>query len=755
MTGRKRKKKHPLWADVPVEKPADDQLGRAPFAKTVAKTIQSMKGTESFVFAICGPWGCGKSSVLRMICKQLQKGSGATKPIIVDFNPWWFGGQEQLLASFLGQLAAVLGRPDAGSGVSELGKKLSTLAKVLRPFGWIPGAEIVKETGQVIQAGADAATSLGERLTADVHRLRADIDKELRKSRQRIVIVMDDIDRLTAAEIAQLFVIVKAVADFPNTVYLLSFDHSVVCKAIADKLGLDGAAYLEKIVQIHIDVPPAGPVTLQQMFLRQLNDLIPSEEVNEKTRKDFLNLFHDGLKTFFETPRSVKRLTNVLRVLFPGLAGEVYWPDFIAMTALQVFVPDSYRTIRDNKERFAGHVRESGIYNNQEEEKKFHDEWQQQIDQAQHEVVTDLVKRLFPRVAGPSYGSEWESIWKADLRICSEACFDRYFQFQVPKGAISEAEWKQFLTLLPSPDLADKQIEKWCSERGPNGLASRAKEFLDKVQVFAKHQATVDSARDLLSVVLRKGDSLIAVEDSERVILMSIDNELRLIWAVLSLLEKIPEGADRDYALEQSLPAAGLRTISKVVYSLGIQHGKFGSEPNKDYQPRAVSDNCVGRLTDIALTRLREAAADGSLITGPEPMMLLRDWRLFSNSDEAQQWIDEASKDDNTLTRLLKSAQTSTASHSGDDRVVTEGVSASASFLLMWFDGVALRQRCQSILESDANWLTEDYRSVLQLVIDSIDESGQALDPFTRHPRRSQVSTAREPKYDEADATDI
>ena len=130
---------------------------------------------------------------------------------------------------------------------------------------------------------------------------------------------MDDIDRLTAQEISQLFLIVKAVADFPNTVYLLAFDHEVVAKAIQETLGLDGKAYLEKIVQVQIDIPPASPLLLQGLFLSQLDGLLEPDSITRDTKKDFENLFHDGLKTFFKTPRAVKRLTNVLRVLFPAV----------------------------------------------------------------------------------------------------------------------------------------------------------------------------------------------------------------------------------------------------------------------------------------------------------------------------------------------------------------------------------------------------------------------------------------------------
>ena len=49
----------------------------------------------------------------------------------------------------------------------------------------------------------------------------------------------------------QLFTVIKAVADFPNIVYLLAFDEEIV----ANTLGKSGKDYLEKIVQVSFDLP--------------------------------------------------------------------------------------------------------------------------------------------------------------------------------------------------------------------------------------------------------------------------------------------------------------------------------------------------------------------------------------------------------------------------------------------------------------------------------------------------------------------
>ena len=50
--------------------------------------------------------------------------------------------------------------------------------------------------------------------------------------------------------------LIRAVADFPDVIYVLSYDPHVVASVLKKAVQVDdGAAFLEKIVQINIRVP--------------------------------------------------------------------------------------------------------------------------------------------------------------------------------------------------------------------------------------------------------------------------------------------------------------------------------------------------------------------------------------------------------------------------------------------------------------------------------------------------------------------
>jgi len=67
---------------------------------------------------------------------------------------------------------------------------------------------------------------------------------------QPLLVVIDDIDRLTTEEILQVFQLVKANADFPRLIYLLLFEREVVAKALNQISGDKGTEFLEKIIQV-------------------------------------------------------------------------------------------------------------------------------------------------------------------------------------------------------------------------------------------------------------------------------------------------------------------------------------------------------------------------------------------------------------------------------------------------------------------------------------------------------------------------
>jgi hypothetical protein len=136
---------------------------------------------------------------------------------------------------------------------------------------------MLKLAGAIPVPGADAGTVLAQMVdpgSPDIRRQRDEVREALAEQPQRLVVVIDDIDRLTAPEIKELFSVIKSVADFPNTIYLLAFDKEVVAKALGAPDASDGMAYIEKIVQVPFELPVPESATLQGLLLEQLHAIV-------------------------------------------------------------------------------------------------------------------------------------------------------------------------------------------------------------------------------------------------------------------------------------------------------------------------------------------------------------------------------------------------------------------------------------------------------------------------------------------------
>src|SRR3954471_23898779 len=78
-----------LLVDEPIASRSGDRFHRSALAERIADLIvRASRQNNSTVFAVVGPWGSGKSSLLNM-SRDCLAGSGIE---VVDFNPWLVGG---------------------------------------------------------------------------------------------------------------------------------------------------------------------------------------------------------------------------------------------------------------------------------------------------------------------------------------------------------------------------------------------------------------------------------------------------------------------------------------------------------------------------------------------------------------------------------------------------------------------------------------------------------------------------------------
>jgi len=291
-----------------------------------------MNSVEGLVMAVYGAWGSGKTSLLNFLLHYLQEKPEDEQPIYMSFNPWWFSGQEGLTRLFFDQLQ---------SKIKGQKSKIKKLRNRLADF-----ADVVSKVPIPYASAGEAVSALVREKTKDVVEIKEEIADLLKDYGSTILILIDDIDRLTAEEIRQLFRLVKAIADFPNIIYILLFDKSVVIEALKQVQNVSGEDYLEKIVQVPFELPLPDKIALRRMLFENLNKIFGDLPPGLFDQNHWNNVYFDGIDHFINTPRDIVRLTNTLSVTYPAVKGEVNPIDFIGVESLRVFSSIAYDVMR-------------------------------------------------------------------------------------------------------------------------------------------------------------------------------------------------------------------------------------------------------------------------------------------------------------------------------------------------------------------------------------------------------------------------
>jgi predicted KAP-like P-loop ATPase len=368
-----------LLSDSSLEDPEQDQLGYSDFAENLAGTIETRIPRQDFVVGIYGPWGSGKSTILNFVEYFLEEQD--EPPLIIRFNPWWFSGQADLIRKFFDQLESGLG---ADSRFEDVRDKLSNFASSLSNIPISSGTGVPAEP--LLALIGEALATEGE----DLDGLKEEISEELRDADRRIVIMIDDIDRLTQDEIKQMFRLVKSVADFPNITYILAFDQEVVINALEGEQGVySGEEYLDKIIQLpkHVPIPEEG--ALDRFFTTRLDRLLhESDPVFDQ--QHWQTVYQNGIMPTLQTPRDAVRLCNAVETSFASLEENINFVDLVAIETLRVFYRDIYEAIRSEPGRFVNNrAYRSRRHDEDEDYGAFLDETLS--DSAEPEVVKELL----------------------------------------------------------------------------------------------------------------------------------------------------------------------------------------------------------------------------------------------------------------------------------------------------------------------------------------------------------------------------
>lgn len=422
----------------------DDILNRANFAESLALNIQNYFNRQDInnclTIGLMGEWGSGKTSLLNMTEEYLKD----SKIKIIKFNPWLYSSYNQLVGQFFDELimeftdsrdislTGFLRQYKIKVNELELAKKLAVVGTSLIDSRLGSGVERIL-----------GSSSEEENLAY----LKKKIDEQF--SGRKVVCIIDDLDRLSRDEIAEMFKLIKIMADFKNMIYLVSFDKYVVSEALKHDYG--GEKYIEKIINVPLQVPSIDYSELREFLVNHF------KRISRKYKKNLdlgrLNQFLDfqpfqhgkrcGILYFFTNMRDITRFINILEFNLELIIEEVNLVDFIVITAIQVFHSEIYDKIKLNEFLLINYhytALDELQRNILEIEKSEFEELVNKNDNVNH-----ILRVLFPKMkniynGNPSFMFNNEDFADQNLLICHPNHFKAYFKLNSVIKELSESE---------------------------------------------------------------------------------------------------------------------------------------------------------------------------------------------------------------------------------------------------------------------------------------------------------------------------
>lgn len=671
-----------ITGDNPITLPEEDTIGRNSFAQSFAKQILSLDSSKGSVIGVLGEWGSGKTSFINLARNELDQ----ENITVLDFNPWMFSGTEQLMQSFFSELSAQLRlRPD----LSEIGEAIGMYGDIFAGMGWIP------LVGPWIERGHKTSGVISEVLQKrkeGVGTQRKKIEDALTKLDKRIIVVVDDVDRLSTTEIRDIFKLVRLTANFPNIIYVVAFDRIRVENALNEE-GINGRDYLEKILQFAIDIPPIPYQILSTQILTAVNNAIQDiEKTGPFDEQIWPDIFVEIIRPLIRTMRDVRRYAISIRGTVASLGGDVALTDVLALETIRIFMPDVFILLHSSIDALTatddyilGYSRDADNLLKAKVEKLI------EVSGGNSNIIKDIIRRLFPaarrHIENNIYGAEWKKKWLQERRVAHEDILQLYLERYAGDHLKAFLHAEKAQLFMDNRKLFDHYLR-----------SLDVSEITDVITALEVYEDQYKSGSvEPASIVLL---NLLHTLPDNRVNMFDYDANKKVRRVVYRLIRSLKD---------PNLIESAVKSILPEVVTLSAKYELIGMVGHTGRQGNELISEEVAKQLELEWALEVKAATDEDLLKEPDLLRtLMRAKRYLLASNEQ---IDISDTVELTLV-VLKSSQSEAMSQSIDSRAVRkESRLAWDALIELYGDEEILKKRINQAKDS----ASADDKEIIEL----------------------------------------
>ncbi len=410
--------------DKPVKNREEDKLGYEDFVDKLASKISSLPVDKSFSIGIVASWGAGKSSFMNLLKETL----GNEKYIIVEFNPRNSKLAKNIQEDFFSILCVSL---------SQYNWSLTSVFKRYMEALQIVSENKLLATFSLLNGWRDKETA------------KRDVENVLNDLPKKVVIFIEDLDRLLIEEILEVFKLIDENASFPNIIFVTAYDKTITEKMLREHMHIgNNSNFIDKFFDYEM-ILPIRPYRLIFSYLKkEILDRCGFRAEVPKVHEAIIDNVEYLFSLYITTMRDAKRFTNLFVSDYECVKGEVDFRDFLLVTILKYKSPEEHRRLYAEK-RFLCKSPSQRIYLIKKDEEF-------ENSHCYKSIINELFLNDINEEPENAYG-----------RIFHVASFDIYFTIRI-EGRLSQKEMNDVVRDNNFENVKNK-VKEWSEEQREEG----------------------------------------------------------------------------------------------------------------------------------------------------------------------------------------------------------------------------------------------------------------------------------------------
>lgn len=304
-------------SDTPIISDKKDILDYANDVKQLAEQLKIISSEYSYSVGITSSWGSGKSSYLNMLKNYLSSNKDF---IVIDFNPRHSYTPQDIQKDFFSVLQSKL---------KEYDYRFTYIFK-----NYLKALSIIE---------SKFLSSLFElHKIWDVKSEKEKLNDLISQIDKRIVIVIEDFDRLLADEIIEVFKLIDGNASFTNFIFITAYDKKHINKIIGETYSNEEAFFSDKFFTIEVPIPKRPYDKILNYLIETLTDKLHIRKEEVEKYEIVLANHIEVLKKYLTTLRDVKRFLNLFIRSYQQVEGEVEFRDYFLIRIIQYKNEEEY-----------------------------------------------------------------------------------------------------------------------------------------------------------------------------------------------------------------------------------------------------------------------------------------------------------------------------------------------------------------------------------------------------------------------------